>query len=74
MTGGRQASDIKKKGSRDDKRKGRGLFTHAIFHASFDAILRTKPAPAYSARVFSRATLRSHTAKLAEIGKKGVFK
>ena len=31
----------------------------------FDAILRTKPSPAYPARVFSRVTLRQNTAKLA---------
>ena len=28
----------------------------------------------YPARVFSRSTLRQNTTKLAEIGKKGVFK
>ena len=47
-------------------------FTHAIFHAifscdfscDFDAILCTKPAPAYSARVFSRVALRQNTATL----------
>ena len=44
------------------------------FRCDFDAILRTKPAPAYPARVFSRVTLRQNTAKLAEIGMKGVFK
>ena len=44
------------------------------FRGDFHAILRTKPAPAYPARVFSRVTLPQNTAKLAEIGKKGVFK
>ena len=42
------------------------------FSCDFDAILRTKPAPAYPARVFSRVTLRQNTAKLAEVVKKGV--
>ena len=44
------------------------------FRCNVDAILRTKPAPAYPARVFSRVTLRQNTVKLAEIGKKGVLK
>ena len=44
------------------------------FRCDFDAILRTKPAPAYPAQVFSRVTLRQNTARLAEIRKKGVFK
>ena len=44
------------------------------FRCDFDAIFHTKPAPAYPAQVFSRVTLRENTAKLAEIGKKGVFK
>ena len=44
------------------------------FRRDFDAILRTKPASAYTARVFSRVTLRQNTAKFAEIGKKNVFK
>ena len=44
------------------------------FWCDFDAILRTKPAPAYPARVYSRVTLRQNTAKLAEIRKKAVFK
>ena len=44
------------------------------FRCDFDAILRTKPAPANPARVFSRVTLRQNTTKLAEIGMKGVFK
>ena len=44
------------------------------FRCDFGAILRTKPAPAYPARVFSRVTLRRNTVKLAGIGKKGVFK
>ena len=35
---------------------------------------RSKPAQPYPARIFSRVTLRQNTAKLAEIGKKGVFK
>ena len=38
------------------------------------AILRTNLPQPYPARVFSRVTLRRNTAKLAEIGKKGVFK
>ena len=37
------------------------------FRCDFDAILRTKPAPAYPARVFNHVTLRQNTAKLAEI-------
>ena len=44
------------------------------FRCDFDAILRTKPATAYPARVCSRVTLQQNTAKLAEIGKKGVLK
>ena len=44
------------------------------FRCDFGAILRTKPAPAYPARVYSRVTLRQNTAKLAEIRKKAVFK
>ena len=44
------------------------------FSCDFDAIMRTKPAPAYPARVYSRVKLRQNTAKLAEIRKKGVFK
>ena len=44
------------------------------FWCDFNAILRTKSAPAYPARVYSRVTLRQNTAKLAEIRKKGVFK
>ena len=55
----------------------KGPFTHAIFDAiwcDFDAILRTKSAPANPARVFSHVTLRQNTTKLAEIGMKGVFK
>ena len=44
------------------------------FSCDFDAILSTKPAPAYPARVFSRVTLRQNTAKLAEIEKRGVLK
>ena len=44
------------------------------FSCDFDAILRTKLAPAYPARVFSRVTLPQNTARLAEIRKKGVFK
>ena len=44
------------------------------FRCNFDAIWRTKPPPAYPARVFSRVTLRQNTARLAEIRKKGVFK
>ena len=44
------------------------------FRCNSDAILRTKPAPAYPTRIFSRVTLRQNTAKLAEIGKKSVFK
>ena len=44
------------------------------FWCDFDAILHTKPAPAYPAQVFSRVTLPQNTAKLAELGKKGVFK
>ena len=44
------------------------------FRCDFDAILRTKPAPANPARVFSRVTLRQNTTKLAEIGMKGVLK
>ena len=44
------------------------------FRCDFDAILRTKPATAYPARVCSRVTLRQNTAKLAEIGNKGVLK
>ena len=44
------------------------------FRRDFDAILRTKPAPAYPARVFSRVAPRQNTAKWADIGKKGVFK
>ena len=43
------------------------------FRCDFGAILRTKPAPAYPARVLV-VTLRRNTVKLAEIGKKGVFK
>ena len=43
------------------------------FRCDFGAILRTKPAPAYTARVFSRVTLRRNTVKLAGIGKKDVF-
>ena len=37
------------------------------FWGDFDAILRTKPAPAYPARVYIRVTLQQNTAKLAEI-------
>ena len=37
------------------------------FRCDFDTILRTKPAPAYPARVFNRVTLRQNTAKLEEI-------
>ena len=44
------------------------------FRCDFGAILHTKPAPAYPARVFSRVSLRRNAAKLAGIGKKGVFK
>ena len=44
------------------------------FRYDFHAIWRTKPAPAYPARVFSRVTLRKNPAKLAEIVKEGVFK
>ena len=44
------------------------------FRCDFDAILRTKPAPAYPARVCNHVTLRQNTAKLAEIWKKGVYK
>ena len=44
------------------------------FRGDFDAILSTKPAPAYPAQDFSRVTLPQNTAKFAEIGKKGVFK
>ena len=44
------------------------------FSCDFDAILHTKPAPAYPALVFSRVSLRRNAAKLAGIGKKGVFK
>ena len=44
------------------------------FRCDFGAILRTKPAPAYPARVFSRVTLRRNTVKLAGIGKKDIFK
>ena len=44
------------------------------FRCDFGAILRTKPAPAYPARDFSRVTLRRNTVKLAGIGKKDVFK
>ena len=44
------------------------------FRCDFDAILRTKPAPANPAQVFSRVTLRQNTTKLAEIELKGVFK
>ena len=44
------------------------------FSCDFGAILRTKPAPAYPVRVFSRVSLRRNAAKLAGIGKKGVFK
>ena len=44
------------------------------FWCDFDAILRTKSAPAYPARVYSRVTPRQNTAKLAEIRKEGVFK
>ena len=44
------------------------------FRCDFGAILHTKPAPAYPARVFSRVSLRRSTAKIAGIGKKGVFK
>ena len=44
------------------------------FSCDFDAILRTKPAPAYPAGFFSRVTLRRNTVKLAGIGKKGGFK
>ena len=43
------------------------------FRCDFGAILGTKPAPAYPARVFSRVTLRRNTVKLAGIGKKDVF-
>ena len=50
----------------------KGPFTHAIFGCDFYTILRTKPAPAYPARVFSRVTLRQNTAKLAEIEKKTI--
>ena len=46
----------------------------SVRHEIFHAILRTKPAPAYPARFFSRVTLRQNTTKLAEIGKRGVFK
>ena len=45
-----------------------GPFAHVTFHAIFHAILRTKPAPAYPAQVFSHVTLRQNTAMLAEIG------
>ena len=45
-----------------------------VYTSDFDAILRTKPAPAYPARVLSRVTLRKDTAKSAEIGKKSFFK
>ena len=38
---------------------------HMRFRCDFGAILRTKPAPAYPARVFSRVTLRRNTVKLA---------
>ena len=44
------------------------------FRCNFGAILHTKPAPAYPAPFFSRVSLRRSTAKLAGIGKKGVFK
>ena len=44
------------------------------FWCDLNAILRTKPAPAYPARAFSRVTLRQNIAKLAEIENKGVFK
>ena len=44
------------------------------FWCDFDAILRTKSAPAYPARVYSRVTPRQNTVKLAEIREKGVFK
>ena len=44
------------------------------FRCDFDAILRTKPAPANPARAFSRVTLRQNTTKLAKIEMKGVFK
>ena len=50
------------------------MASRPVYTCDFDAILRTKPAPAYPARVFSRVTLRQNTAKLAEIGKKGVLK
>ena len=40
------------------------------FSCNFGAILRTKPAPADPARVFSRVTLRRNTVKLGGIGKK----
>ena len=43
------------------------------FSCDFDTILCTKPATAYPARVCSRVTLRQTTAKLAEIGMKGVW-
>ena len=44
------------------------------FRGDFGAILRTKPAPAYLARVFSRVTLGRNTVQLAGIGKRGIFK
>ena len=44
------------------------------FRCDFDAILRTKPALANPAQVFSCVTLRQNTTKLAEIEMKGVFK
>ena len=55
------------------KRAFRPVYT-CDFRCDFGAILRTKPAPAYPARVYSRVTLRQNTAKLAEIRKKGVLK
>ena len=40
------------------------------FRCDLGAILRTKPAPAYPTRVFSRVTLRRNTVKLAGIGRR----
>ena len=44
-----------------------------VYTCDFDAILRTKPAPASPTRGFRRVALRQNTAKSADIGKKDFF-
>ena len=44
------------------------------FSYDFGAILRTKPAPAYPARVFSRVNAATKYRQISRNCKKGVFK